>query len=173
MSTTRVLAFEIESKAAAGQGAEAGPFRWGIACADIVEVLPAVRWRPFPDAPAWALGLFERQHSLLPLLDGSLLLGGPPARILLGSRIVIARLAPERADGGLGGILLPWTLGLEEVRFDSDGAHVGYRARPGAPFGAVAIARGVTVQRLHPDRLLTGPDRERLFAPAAGDVAGS
>jgi chemotaxis signal transduction protein len=109
--------------------------RWAIACGAIVELLPVVRWRELPDEPAWLLGVFERQRRLLPLVDLSVRLGGSPGQRRLGTRIVVVRLAPERADGGLGGLLANGAIGIDTIDWTTVGAHSALLrgARPSLP----------------------------------------
>jgi chemotaxis signal transduction protein len=147
-----------------------GDRRWAIACGGIVELLPVVRWRELPDAPRWLRGVFQRQQSLHPLIDLSLRLGGPPTEPRLGSRIVLVRLAPERSDGGLGGILLGGVLGIDTIDWSSSAGHVGQACSLDSPFGSLVSHHGTTVQLLHPDRLLVGEDRLRLFPDPAWEA---
>jgi chemotaxis signal transduction protein len=137
--------------------------RWAIACGAIVELLPVVRWRELPDEPAWLLGVFERQRRLLPLVDLSVRLGGSPGQRRLGTRIVVVRLAPERADGGLGGLLANGAIGIDTIDWTTVGAHSGMACALNSPFGPIAPHGGTTVQLLHPERLLSFEERGRLF----------
>jgi chemotaxis signal transduction protein len=137
--------------------------RWAIACGAIVELLPVVRWRELPDEPAWLLGVFERQRRLLPLIDLSVRLGGSPGQRRLGTRIVVVRLAPERSDGGLGGLLADGAIGIDTIDWTTVGAHSGMACALNSPFGPIAPHRGTTVQLLHPERLLGFDERARLF----------
>lgn len=139
---------------------EHGGERYGLEVARIVEVLPAVRWRPLGGLPAFALGVFERHGQLLPLVDSSILLGGGPTALRVGSRVAVAPLAES---GTLGGILLESVLGLEEIDFAAGGAFAG----AAGPRGPVARHGCGTVQLVRPDRLL---DREQL-ARILGEAA--
>lgn len=148
-----------------------GDRRWAIACGGIVELLPVVRWRELPDAPAWVRGVFERQRTLHPLIDLSVRLGGPRTNPRVGSRIVLVRLAPERSDGGMGGLLLSGVLGIETIDWSLSGGHGGVACSLDSPFGPIVPHLGTTVQLLHPERLLTGEDRMRLFPDPLLDAA--
>lgn len=147
-----------------------GERRWAIACGAIVELLPVVRWRAVPDTPPWMRGVFERQRRLHPLIDLSVRLGGPPTDPRLGSRIVLVRLAPERADGGLGGLLLGGSLGIETIDWSSLADESGFVCSLDSAFGPIVPFLGTTVQLIHPERLLAGEDRQRLFPDADGAV---
>lgn len=149
-----------------------GERRWAIACGCILELLPVVRWRELPDAPRWMRGVFERQRTLHPLIDLSIRLGGGPISPRLGSRIVLVRLAPERTDGGLGGILLGGVLGIETIDWSGANGHVGVACALDSPFGPIVPHHGTTVQLLHPERLLVGDDRMRLFPEPVWESAG-
>jgi chemotaxis signal transduction protein len=153
-----------------------GERRWAIACGAILEVLPIVRWRQIPDTPDWIRGVFERQRSLHPLLDLSRRLGGSLASPRLGSRIVLVRLAPERADGGLGGLLLNGVLGIETIDWTSTKGGTAFACALDSPFGPIVPHYETTVQLLHPERLLVGDDRTRLFpefAEALSELSSS
>ncbi|MDZ4755915.1 MAG: chemotaxis protein CheW [Phycisphaerae bacterium] len=155
-----------------------GPRRWAIGCSAIVELLPVVSWRPVSGSPPWTLGLFERKRLLMPLIDLSVRLGGPPAALRLGSRILLVYLAPERADAGspvgrlagLGGLLVESMLGLETIDWTTDGAHAGFACALDSPFGPLVSHDGTTVQLLHTERLLNGDERALLF-PESGRSA--
>lgn len=137
--------------------------RWAIACGAIVELLPVVRWREIPDSPSWMLGVFERQRTLIPLIDLAHRLGGPMTAPRLGSRIILVRLAPERPDGGLGGLFVGGVLGIDTIDWSTVGAHSSFACSLDSPFGPIAPHHGTTVQLLHPERLLAGDDRQRLY----------
>ena len=141
--------------------------RWAISCGAIMEMLPVVRWREIPDSPSWMLGVFERQRALLPLIDLSNRLGGPHAAPRLGSRIILVRLAPERADGGLGGLFVGGVLGIDTIDWTVVGAHSSSACALDSPFGPIVPHHGTTVQLLHPERLLAGDNRTRLFPDPA------
>ena len=136
--------------------------RFGLDVARVVEVVPAVRWRSLGGLPPFALGVFERHGRLLPLVDASILLGGEPTVLRVGSRIAVVPLA-EGDAAPLGGLLLESTLGLEEVDFAAAEAFVG---AAGAR-GPVARHADGSVQLVRPDRLL---DREQL-ARILGEAA--
>jgi chemotaxis signal transduction protein len=136
--------------------------RFGLEVARLVEVLPAVRWRTLVGLPPYALGVFERHGSLLPLVDASILLGGEPTSLRVGSRIAVVPLA--EGDGApLGGVLLESTLGLEDVDF---GAAEAFAGASGAR-GPVARHAGGTVQLVRPDRLLGREQLARIFGEVA------
>jgi len=141
---------------------EHGGRRYGLEVARIVEVLPAVRWRPLVGLPPFALGVFERHGTLLPLVDSSILLGGEATALRVGSRVAVVPLA-EGEGATLGGVLLESVLGLEEVDFAADDAFAG---AAGAR-GPVARHAGGTVQLVRPDRLLDRGQLARILGEAA------
>lgn len=136
--------------------------RFGLEVARLVEVLPAVRWRTLGGLPPFALGVFTRHGRLLPLVDASVLLGGEPSILKVGSRIAIVPLAAGES-APLGGILLESTLGLEEVDFASSDCFAGAEG----PRGPVARHAGGTVQLVRPDRLLEPSQLARILGEAA------
>lgn len=136
--------------------------RYGLEVARLVEVLPAVRWRALGGLPPFALGVFERHGRLLPLVDASILLGGGPTELRVGSRIAVVPLC-EGEDATLGGVLIESVLGLEEIDFAASDGFAGAEG----PRGPVARHAGGSVQLVRPDRLL---DREQL-ARILGEAA--
>jgi chemotaxis-related protein WspB len=61
------------------------------------EVCPAVRLKPVPAAPAWLAGLLDYHGQLLPAVDASVLLGGDPVPLAVGTRILLMRAPTQQA----------------------------------------------------------------------------
>jgi chemotaxis-related protein WspB len=72
----------------------AGPNRYAIDVARIVELVPRVELRPIPHAPAFLAGLLSYRGNIVPVIDLCLLLDVAPCRDCLSSRIILVRDAP-------------------------------------------------------------------------------
>lgn len=67
----------------------AGPLRYALAAAGVVQVLPRRRLRPLPLAPDGVIGLLAFRGQLLPVVDLCVLLLQRPSKPLRSSRIVV------------------------------------------------------------------------------------
>ena len=140
------------------------------------EVCPIVHLRALPQAPAWLPGLLDYHGSLVPVVDGSVALGGAPVDRRIGARILLLHGAMEerpespRATFGL-------IVSLVDNLGTIDQAGATWTAReglPGLPFlREVVNQAGASVLMLDAARLasmhaalLEGP--AMLAAPGAG-----
>ena len=139
-----------------------GPRRWAIAATDLVAVLPVVAWRPIPGGPPGAIGVFQRQGTLVPLVDLAVRLGGPPARTLLGSRIALVRAEPANPASPLVGFLLERTGEMVEIDFADPSGHPGFDPHGDQGFGPVVVHGGRSVQLLRLDRFFDEATRLHL-----------
>ncbi len=57
---------------------QAGGFRFAIAAADVVEVLPLVNVQEMPDGAPWQAGVFAHRHVATPVIDLPRLITGQP-----------------------------------------------------------------------------------------------
>jgi chemotaxis-related protein WspB len=73
----------------------AGPNRYAIDVAQIVELVPRVELRPIPHAPAFLVGLLGYRGNVVPVIDLCLLLDVAPCRDCLSSRIILVRDARD------------------------------------------------------------------------------
>jgi chemotaxis-related protein WspB len=72
----------------------AGPNRYAVDVARVVEVVPKVELRPLPHAPACLAGLLGYRGKVVPVIDLGLLLGTLPCRDRLSTRIILVNDAP-------------------------------------------------------------------------------
>jgi chemotaxis signal transduction protein len=68
---------------------------YAIPTGSVVEVIPAVEWRPLPHVEAWVKGVINYRATLIPLLDFALLLKQDPRALRRSARIVIVRTGRE------------------------------------------------------------------------------
>ncbi|GEM_PF-1527603 len=144
--------------------------RWAISVADIVEILPVVRWRPIVGGPECALGLFERQQTLVPLIDMSMKLGAEPVTPRLGSRIVVVRVATAASTSTLLGLLVESMIGLSSIDFHGSGSHSGFDAHGDSSVGRVTTSEGTTVQLVRVEHVLSESEQAAIL-PSSTDEA--
>jgi chemotaxis-related protein WspB len=136
----------------------------------VVEVVPLLAARPLPDAPAAVRGLFVHRGRLTPLVDLACVLGGPPLRDLLSTRVIVVDVSTAGTDR-------PARLGVaaETVLSLCDDAAAEDRLPAVAGLAAPCLAdclrlEGRTIQCIDVDRLLP-PGAWRGLAAAAGAPA--
>lgn len=78
----------------------AGPLRYALAAAGVVQVLPRRRLRPLPLAPEGVIGLLAFRGHLLPVVDLCVLLLQRPTQPLRSSRIIVCEC--ERGGRQIG-----------------------------------------------------------------------
>jgi chemotaxis-related protein WspB len=138
---------------------QVGDERFALPCRDVVEVVPLVRLRRVPHAPAFVAGIFDYRGEATPVIDLCQLMRGQPTRELLSSRLVIIAVGDR-----------PLALLAEGVTdaIDVDHKKIGRSGVvvPGAPYlDGVVLAgdgTGAITQLIAPDRLLTDEVRQLL-----------
>ena len=129
--------------------------RYAVDAARVVEVVPRVRTRPLPHAPAHLTGVFEYRGEVVTVVDLGTLLGAGAAPDRLSTRIILV----DRDGGGRRELL-----GLVAEHVDDlasvDPAAIAPipAAIPDAPYlGGLAETDAGLVQLLLVDRILTLP----------------
>lgn len=64
----------------------------------VLSILPRPNLIPAPAGPASLAGLMDLRGSLVPVVDGSVLLGGPPTPFQLGARVVLIEVGMASRD---------------------------------------------------------------------------
>ncbi len=142
--------------------------RFAIAASEILEVLPMVEYRSAHGGPEWLLGLFNRRGTLVPLVDLAHMIVGTPAKLRMGSRIVMVQL-PE---GDALGLLVEEVIGLGDRDFDAPCAHPGFGFGGAAHFGPTIPDADGTLQLIRCDRLMADQRRLPLDAALDGGASG-
>lgn len=75
---------------------ELAGWRYGIAAADVVELVRAVTIVPLPRAPAIVEGVIDLRHRLIPVLDIRARFNLPPQPLALDDRLIIADAGARR-----------------------------------------------------------------------------
>lgn len=140
----------------------AGAGRYGIDVRHVEGVIPVPRLRPLAMTPPWVAGVFSLAEQLVPVIDLCRLHGGQPARLRLGTRVIVSRY--PLADGSTR------PLGLLAERV-TDVVETGEETRPGpiahrdaawlgdlVPDGDLGL-----VQLVNPVELLTDEVKATLF----------
>ncbi|MBL9150764.1 MAG: chemotaxis protein CheW [Phycisphaerae bacterium] len=145
-----------------------GTRRWALRAAEIVELLPVVRWRRVDGGPAWALGVFERHGELVPLLDLPQILGDVATSPRVGARIALMRITAPSTGGvdtsrGLVGFLLSNTAGLAQIDFASASAYPGFDPSRRTPLGPIAKTPDGFVQLIETEHAFGNAEREALL----------
>ena len=68
---------------------QVGTERFALPCRDVVEVVPMLRLRPVPHAPAFVAGIFDYRGVATPVIDLSVLVSGRPCADRLSTRVMI------------------------------------------------------------------------------------
>jgi chemotaxis-related protein WspB len=134
---------------------QAAGHRFGIDVANVVAVLPRVRFQVTAGAPPWLAGLFAYNGRPTPVIDMPFLVGGKPCPVLWSSRIVLVSLAvdPEVSVTKVRrvGLLMDR---VETVQLEGPFEEIPLVA-PGLPaWGPVVLHEGELVQLLELPRLL-------------------
>lgn len=77
-----------------------GAAEYAVESRRVVEVLPMVKPRPIPHLPAHVAGVFTHRGRLVPLVDMATLLGAPPLRPRLGTRVIVVDALPSPGPDG-------------------------------------------------------------------------
>ncbi|HEY1170547.1 MAG TPA: chemotaxis protein CheW [Verrucomicrobiae bacterium] len=137
-----LLCFEVEGDA------------YGLPARAIKQVLPLVRLKRLPGAPAAVAGLLNYRTQVIPVLDVRQMLAGQPSVFRLSTRVLIVECAAAVGSNGLLGLIVEratHTLSVEDSKFDPAPVHVA-----DSPYlGPVAQVDGRLLQRVEPDALLT------------------
>jgi chemotaxis-related protein WspB len=142
---------------------ELGHDRYALPAAQIAEVLPVVRIKRVPHAPAGVIGVFDYRGAPVPVIDLSELTIGRPAAPRLSTRLIVVSY-PSRQEGethllGLIAERATDTMRCDPKDFVASGITTGR-----APYlGRVTTGSHGVVQRIDVDSLLPDDVRESLF----------
>ncbi len=138
-----------------------------IPAAAVEAILPRPRLAPVDGAAPWLAGLMDVRGALVPVVDGSILLGGSATPMEVGSRVVLLQVPAPCGDGTLG--VARFGMLSDRVRERAILSMGGAAWRPGEreaidrPLALVGRIGERPVPLLDPARIV---GRERLLAPA-------
>jgi chemotaxis-related protein WspB len=133
----------------------------------VVEVLPLVRYKGIPHAPAYIAGAFTYRGEPVPLIDLSALCLGQPSRVLMSTRIILVRYQEPGGEVHLLGLLAEQATEMIR-RQPEEFAETGVAVDSAPYLGPVTTDVRGLIQRVEIDRLLPAEVRDQLFRqPAA------
>ncbi len=139
-----------------------GPERYALEAQRVVEIVPLLALKKYPQAPRGVAGLFLYRGRPVPALDLCELTLGRPAQEHLSTRIIIVNYSPAAGEQQLVGLIAERateTLRREAKDFVDSGVRVA-----STPFlGPILTdAKGV-IQLISPDKILQDNARPLLF----------
>lgn len=138
-----------------------GTDRYALDARQVVEVIPVVKLKRIPPAPAYVAGMFNYRGKPVPVIDLCQLVEGRAARIVLSSRIIMVEY-PMAGESRLLGILAEDA--TEIVRRDDVQFMNADFDMPGSPYlGRVIPDDDGLIQEIEVEPLLPGEVRELLF----------
>ena len=141
-----------------------GEDRYAIDAGSVIEVLPIVRLKIIPCAPAGVAGMMSFRGSAIPVMDLSVIAFGTATPQRMMTRIVVVRYEPvaQGEDSGLLGLIVPevmQTAHLDASRFES----MGIRNERARYLGPVLTTNDGMLQQLLIPALLNEEVRNALF----------
>jgi chemotaxis-related protein WspB len=121
----------------------AGGNRFAVDASRVVELVPRVKLRAVPHAPAILAGLLSYRGAVIPVVDLGVLLGGGACLPRLSTRIILVDDAPANRDDGDD---------------ETEGEHGSRAKRPRSPRLLGLVAEQVSdLTRANPDRVAPAP----------------
>jgi len=140
-----------------------GKERYALEAALVVEVVPLLALKRFPQSPRGVAGMFIYRGRPVPALDLCELTVGRPAQEHFSTRIILINHDRSPGQGQLVGLIaerVTETLRCDEKEFVDPGVQLA-----AAPFlGPVLMDGKGVVQIISPEKLLQGDLRELVFA---------
>lgn len=139
-----------------------GADRYAVDAKEVVEVLPAVRLKQIPLAPAWVAGVLSYRTVPVPVIDMSALALGQPAPRRLSTRIILVNYPDRHGVPRLLGLMAEKT--TETLRRQrSDFVSPGVSHANARFLGPVAADAHGFVQWVDVNQLLPAQVRDLLF----------
>jgi chemotaxis-related protein WspB len=121
----------------------------------IHEICPLVRLKEVPGVPSWLAGLMDHHGQLVPVVDASLLMGGPGVAQVLGARLILVHGADhDAADARVATFALRVHAVEGVADLDRGASWTTSGGLPGMPFLGEVTGDGTgSVHLLEPARL--------------------
>ena len=138
-----------------------GTDRYGLDARQVVEVIPVVKLKRIPPAPAYVAGMFNYRGKPVPVIDLCQLVEGRAARVVLSSRIIMVNY-PVGDESHLLGILAEDA--TEIIRRDDIQLLNSDFDIPGSPYlGRIIPDTDGLIQEIEVEPLLPGDVKDLLF----------
>jgi chemotaxis-related protein WspB len=139
-----------------------GKERYALEARQVVEVVPLLAFKRFPQAPKGVAGLFNYRGRPVPALDLSELTLGQPAAERLSTRIIIINYQDASGASHLLGLVAEHA--TEMLRKEaSEFVDPGLKTVSAPYLGPVLIDSQGAIQWIHEQRLVSEPLRALLF----------
>lgn len=129
---------------------------------DVIEIIPAITFRPIPGTPSFFSGIFDYRGQIIPVIDLSQLTIHSPCAIRLSTRIILLNF-PYKTEKAILGIMaedVTDVIDLEESCFQDTGISSEH-----SPYlGPVAEYDGTFVQLIHIEKLLSIDVQKQIFS---------
>lgn len=140
---------------------------YALPAVDVVEVLPLVNMKAYPQAPRGIAGLLNYRGAPVPVVDLTLLAAGSSSRLSMTTRLALLNYSPEGGASNLLGLIAEE---MTDTFYAMDGEFVptGVDAPEASYLGPVIKRGNKLVQRVEVIQLLSPDLRESLFEPLKG-----
>jgi chemotaxis-related protein WspB len=139
-----------------------GKDRYALDTAQVVEVLPTVKLKEIPQAPAGVAGAFNYHGAPVPMIDLAALALGQPSRARMSTRIILVNYTEPGGETHLLGLLAERT--TETIRREAaDFVDAGVAVDAAPYLGPVTTDAQGMIQRIEINQLLTAQVRDLLF----------
>ncbi len=140
-----------------------GNDRYALEASRVVEVVPLLALKQFPQAPRGVAGIFNYRGRPVPAVDLSDLTLGRPASERLSTRIIIVKYPDQRGGHHLVGLVAEHA--TEMLRKDSkEFVDAGVRIGQAPYLGPLLMDPKGVIQWVHEQRLLSDDLRNLLFS---------
>jgi len=146
-----------------------GKDRYALEAGRVVEVVPLLELKAFPQAPPGFVGIFNYRGRPVPAIDLCQLTIGKPARERLSTRIIIVNHPDGRGGVHPLGLIAEHATGVirKEPR---DFVDPGVRIGGAAYLGPLLMDPRGAIQWVHEQRLLSEPVRDLLFSSGLSQI---
>jgi chemotaxis-related protein WspB len=140
-----------------------GEERYALAAENVVEVVPLLALKKFPQAPKGVAGIFNYRGQPVPAVDLGALTLGRPANERFSTRIIIVNHPDGNGTNHLLGLIAEHA--TEILRRDAkDFIDTGVKLSAAPYLGPILMDGTSAIQRIYEHRLLPEPVRDILFA---------
>jgi chemotaxis-related protein WspB len=148
-----------------------GSERFVLEARRVVEVLPLLGLKKYPQAPRGFAGILNYRGRPVPTIDLCQLTCGQPAAERLSTRIVLVRTSDKEDDKGVVGLIAERA--TQMLRKDpGEFVESGFRSASAPYLGPIILDPAGTVQWIRAEYLLSEPFRQLIFSEVAESAHG-